>query len=191
MEGTPWRDEIERALRRHADLMQARYVQLATIRPDGSPANRTVVFRGFAAGSDRLIFTTDGRSTKAEQIQRDARVEACWYFADTREQFRVGGMASMPGVSDADWAPTRLRIWAGLSEPSRTSFGWPAPGQPFLEILSTHRVATNPDQPLESFRLLILEPSRVEHLILTTDPHTRWVYDRGDGRAWGRSRINP
>lgn len=58
----PWRDVIQRALARNAECRHARYVQLATVRPDGRPANRTIVFRGFLGdASDVLTFVTDSR----------------------------------------------------------------------------------------------------------------------------------
>jgi pyridoxamine 5'-phosphate oxidase len=43
----PWRSALARALHRNRALVYARYFQLATVRADGRPANRTVVFRGF------------------------------------------------------------------------------------------------------------------------------------------------
>ena len=36
-------------------------LQVATVTPSGRPANRTVVFRGFLAGTDALTFVTDAR----------------------------------------------------------------------------------------------------------------------------------
>ncbi len=38
------------------------FFQLATVKPDGKPANRTVVYRGFDSESERILFTTDTRS---------------------------------------------------------------------------------------------------------------------------------
>ncbi len=43
----PWRSLITRALHHNRSLAYSRYVQLATIKENGFPANRTVVFRGF------------------------------------------------------------------------------------------------------------------------------------------------
>jgi hypothetical protein len=40
-----WRTMLQRSLGKNRSLAYARYVQLATVRPDGRPANRTVVFR--------------------------------------------------------------------------------------------------------------------------------------------------
>ncbi|NET50524.1 MAG: pyridoxamine 5'-phosphate oxidase, partial [Merismopedia sp. SIO2A8] len=93
----PWRSPLARALHRNRSLPNARYVQLATVRPDGTPANRTVVFRGFVAGRDELQMVSDRRSEKVHHIQhqerhhKSAMGEICWYFPKTREQFRLLG----------------------------------------------------------------------------------------------------
>ena len=50
----------------------ARFVQLATVRPDGRPANRTLVFRGFLNETSRLTFVTDLRSPKVGDLANSA-----------------------------------------------------------------------------------------------------------------------
>lgn len=73
----PWHAAIARALERGSSTPASRYLQLATVRPDGRPAVRSVVFRGWfgddAADADdgeasavspttpRLGFVTDAR----------------------------------------------------------------------------------------------------------------------------------
>ena len=75
----PWHAAIARALERGSSTPSSRYLQLATVRPDGRPAVRSVVFRGWfdsgdaeeeASGSavspttsatPRLGFVTDAR----------------------------------------------------------------------------------------------------------------------------------
>ena len=95
MNSTHWRPCLTLALHRNRRSAQARYAQLATIREDGRPANRTVVFRGFVEETDLLIFTADDRSRKVEQVERAPWAEACWYFPDSREQFRLLGRPSV------------------------------------------------------------------------------------------------
>ena len=73
--------EINRSLDENNALANARWVQLATVRADGRPAVRTVVFRGFMEGSalpaGSLMFTTDTRSEKCEQITASNAAELC------------------------------------------------------------------------------------------------------------------
>lgn len=65
----PWREVLQRALKANEACRHSRYVQLATVRPDGRPANRTIVYRGQLEGdSDVLTFVTDSRSRKIEEI---------------------------------------------------------------------------------------------------------------------------
>jgi hypothetical protein len=73
----PWRSLFARAIHKNRSLTYSRYLQLATLRADDCPANRTVVFRGFLGDKDQLKMITDPRSAKAEQIQQQAWGEAC------------------------------------------------------------------------------------------------------------------
>jgi hypothetical protein len=45
----PWRSLLQRSIAQNSNLPHAKYMQLATTRPDGKPAVRTVVFRYVAA----------------------------------------------------------------------------------------------------------------------------------------------
>ena len=82
---------LDLALHRNRQSPQSRFVQLATIRENGRPAVRTLVFRGFLDDTHRLTFATDGRSEKVVEIEHSPWAEACWYFHLTREQFRFSG----------------------------------------------------------------------------------------------------
>lgn len=50
----PWKAQLQKSLQKNRSLANARYVQLATIKPDGKPANRTIVFRCATSMSGRL-----------------------------------------------------------------------------------------------------------------------------------------
>ena len=43
--GAPWRHLLNASLAANKSLAYSRYLQLATVRADGTPSNRTVVFR--------------------------------------------------------------------------------------------------------------------------------------------------
>ena len=93
------------------DLSQY-YACLATIKPFGRPANRTVFFRGFlgdgSVSADEsnvtddnctpeklanvLIFVCDIRSGLIQDLIHGSRfAEICWYFKTTHEQIRISG----------------------------------------------------------------------------------------------------
>ncbi len=78
---------------RHAPY--SRFVQMATVRRDVRPANRTVVFRGFLNDSPRLTFVTDARSEKVAELEHCPWCQICWYFPVTHEQFRISGPVAL------------------------------------------------------------------------------------------------
>jgi len=57
----PWKQLIQTSLKRNEKVRHSRYFQIATVRRDGKPSNRTVVYRGFLWDTDRLTFVTDLR----------------------------------------------------------------------------------------------------------------------------------
>ncbi len=102
---------------------------MATIRGDGRPANRTIVFRGFVDESPRLAFCSDARSNKVQELARSPWSELCWYFPVTHEQFRIAGPTVVAGENaDQVLLEARRTLWSQLAEAVRVSFTWPAPG---------------------------------------------------------------
>lgn len=188
----PWRSPLARALHRNRSQPNARYFQLATVRSDGRPANRTVVFRGFWEGTNQLQMVTDARSAKAEQIDHCPHAEACWYFPSTREQFRLAGSLTLIRDTESDLAlqHARQRSWHSLSDAARAQFAWAAPGQPRAEG-GFEPPPPDPLVPLPHFCLLLLDPVQVDHLELRGDPQNRWWYRWDAIAGWSRSPINP
>lgn len=188
----PWRSPLARALHRNRSLVYARYLQLATVQPNGHPANRTVVFRGFLDDPDQLQFVTDARSEKAVHIDHQPWGEACWYLPNTREQFRLAG--SLILVSDTHPDPVlqkaRQRSWQELSDAARSQFTWPHPGKPRSDDGFD---APLPDSiaPLSHFCLLLLHPYQVDHLELRGNPQNRYLYRLNEALEWSIETINP
>jgi pyridoxamine 5'-phosphate oxidase len=193
MASTPWRPSLDLALHRNRELPQVRFVQLATLREDLRPANRTVVFRGLLDPGDRLTFTTDGRSRKAAEVERYPWGEACWYFAKTREQFRIAGRLTLVRADHIDTAlaDARERAWRDLSDAARVSFTWPTPGAPRAAWTPFPRMPPDSANPLPDFCLLVLEPREVDHLELNGAPQNRWRFLREEGGRWAIREINP
>ena len=109
MSDTPWRFLLEESLEHHRNVTEARYLQLATVTAENRPANRTVVFRGFYGDKDCLKFAIDSRSEKIRQIAAQPWAEACWYFTQTREQFRFSGLLHLIQADNADLALQQAR----------------------------------------------------------------------------------
>ncbi len=190
----PWRSPLAAALHRNRSLRYSRYLQLATVDVRGRPANRTVVFRGFLEGSDRLEVVTDGRTQKMIQIRQNPQVEACWYFPTTREQFRIGGRMAIADENcpDAALRQERSRIWQTLSDAARSQFTWSVPGRDRSSDAETlGSPPPDPDRPFANFCLLLLEPDRVDRLSLKENPHERWIYQLEDNGEWSVRAVNP
>ena len=158
--------ELNRSLEANPDPTH-RYVQLATVRPDGRPACRTVVFRGFTADdlpglpSCALQFTTDTRSEKCDQLAANPAVEGCWWFPASQEQYRIQGTLRLitaeyseesEDEEQAALAKVRRIMWARMSPRARLSWLWPAPKSERAEDSSpeTDDADYNPTLPAEN-----------------------------------------
>lgn len=56
-----WKASLNKALEVNKQLKYSTFFQLATVRPDGRPSVRTVVFRGFLDDTEKITFATDTR----------------------------------------------------------------------------------------------------------------------------------
>jgi pyridoxamine 5'-phosphate oxidase len=192
----PWRQPLAHALHRNRSLAYSRYAQLATVQPNGRPANRTIVFRGFLNDTNQLKFITDDRSDKIEQIVQQPWGELCWYFPKTREQFRLFGELAIVTAVETDTVLSKARDiqWQELSDSARLQFAWPHPSKPRGESDQFDVPAPDPAQPPDNFCLLLLNPTQVDHLELRGNPQNRYRYDRiepSDEAQWLTQEINP
>ena len=127
----PWRSFLANALKKNRSQPHSRYFQLATVRSDGTPTNRTVVFRGFLEDTNKLKIITDTRSEKITEIQNRSSAEICWYFTNSREQFRIAGNITIidANYQDSELLKIRESTWQDLSDNARIQFAWPHPGE--------------------------------------------------------------
>lgn len=92
----PWKAVFHQTARRVSGTDGGLYMQLATVRPNGRPANRTVVWRGLLnVGRDTvgeaLWFVADRRSAKMADLAAMPYGEVCYYQPTSRVQFRFSG----------------------------------------------------------------------------------------------------
>ncbi|KAJ3128057.1 hypothetical protein HK098_005269 [Nowakowskiella sp. JEL0407] len=240
-----WKPVIERALDANKSTPLSKFVQLATVKPNERPANRTLVFRGFyqlpddygdlpvspitstsnllgqlsvshTSGSIQetstgrrtstssnsgksstilakltslLMFVTDIRSSKIlEDLSHNNFGEICWYFPETREQFRLSGtlhLVAQPQTSlisnhlplwaprDIPWEDERQRLWRKISPELRATFAGGTPGS----VISDENPANNithledllPNEPVSAIPSEIRKDSSTIDLILTPD----------------------
>jgi pyridoxamine 5'-phosphate oxidase len=142
-----WRQRLVRSLHVNRSQAQSKYFQVASVSKDGLPKNRTMVFRGFIPESLNLISVTDSRSDKVLdwQLTTPKKFEICWYFASSREQYRIAGHISLVSneilktmhnsdskIKTGFFSEKFLRQqWANLSRGAQEQFFWPSPRAPF------------------------------------------------------------
>ncbi len=181
-----WLEGLEQSLAKHLHIPSSIFAQLATVDLDNRPANRTVVFRSFA--SEKLVFTTRQDAEKVSQVLNNPWVELCWYFTESREQYRILGKCQVIDVSSVEMQETREHVWQTLSDSSKQTFTWPASGKP-LESLESYQKRT-PDNLPDQFVLLVLEPRQVDILDLRSTPHQRNIYSLTN-KDWVVQAVNP
>ena len=190
----PWRTALARAIHRNKSQAHHRFFQLATVTPEGFPSNRTVVFRGFLEQSNQLKIITDRRSEKIEQLRHNNRAEIAWYFTKTREQFRLSGTISCVTANDFEspFYQERQHTWQSLSDAARTQFLWADPAKVRCENSEVFNPPLpDPENPVDTFVLLIFEPTKVDHLELRGNPQNRYLYQRNLAGNWDKIEVNP
>ena len=181
-----WRPLLSSAREREGRSPQARWLQLATVAPDGTPRVRTLVFRGWA-GATGLDLFTDGRSAKPAELVHQSSVELCWLLPRARSQFRLRG--SLQTLAPEQLQRERERHWQMLSPGGRALWGWPPPGEPFdPEAAFPEQLPDGSPLP-DHFQLLRIALAQVELLELTGHPHRRRRW-RGES-GWAEERLNP
>ena len=189
----PWRSYLARALQKNRSQPHSRYFQLATVQADGSPANRTVVFRGFLENSNQLKIITDARSEKITQIHHQPKGEICWYFTATREQFRLAGELILVDDKNCDrqLQAARYSTWQEISDNARSQFTWPNPGEPKSGTEDFSISPIDKNKPLDNFLLLLFNPVKVDHLQLRGNPQNRCFYVLNNSGVWSMTGVNP
>ena len=121
MSQTIWLPSLVLALHQNRHAPYSRFVQMATVRSDGRPANRTLVFRGFVNDSPRLTFVTDARTEKVAELEHSPWAQVCWYFPVTHEQYRISGAVAVVrhDSDDAALRDARRNSWRVLAEAVR------------------------------------------------------------------------
>ncbi len=190
----PWRIPLSKALHLNRSQPHSRYFQLATVKKNGCPSNRTVVFRGFLDNTNDLKIITDIHSEKIEELATKSWGEICWYFTKTREQFRISGTITVIKEEETNpiLAKARQESWQNLSDAAKIQFAWPETGADRnnnKELFSP----SIPDQnkPLFNFCLLLLTPQKVDHLELKGEPQNRYLYTLNEEENWVIKEINP
>jgi len=207
-----WHQRLARSLHVNRSHVHSKYYQVASVSPSGRPKNRTMVFRGFLSGTQSLLSVTDLRSEKIVEWQGDdkSQFEICWYFSDSREQYRLAGKVAL--ISNSLYSSygnsvfgeqTKQKLlkqqWSNLSENAREPFYSNSPKAPFDENSMSSMSNDEPviqnnivDIELEvsdNFCVVVFIPDTVDYLNLKSKPQQRCLYDIQDG--WKELFVNP
>ena len=144
------------------------------------PKQRTMVLRGFDAF--RLVFFTDKRSTKCDEIQSNPRVSIHCYSSKHRLQIQLHGSAGF-----AESHPL-FEHWRGSALQNPMDYSTlDYPGTP----------TTNYDAPLydtdlanQHFVPLLVEVQEL-HLLLLGKPHQRCRWNRTENNLWNKEWLVP
>ncbi|KAL1329253.1 pyridoxine/pyridoxamine 5'-phosphate oxidase 2 isoform X1 [Arachis ipaensis] len=195
-----WKQLLLNALESNSHLKHSTFFQLATVGTNGTPSNRTVVFRGFQDNTDNIQINTDARNRKIEELKRCPSAEICWYFTDSWEQFRIHGNIDIIDGVNPD--PLKLQFilqqreksWFANSLRSRSQYLGPNPGLPRLIEQAQPEVSLDPSTgPVDAFCLLILEPDQVDYLNLKSNQRLTFksVVSAATDKSWVMERVNP
>ncbi|XP_076950314.1 pyridoxine/pyridoxamine 5'-phosphate oxidase 2-like isoform X2 [Bidens hawaiensis] len=182
---SPWKQLLLNALQSNSHLRHSSYFQLATIGPNGMPANRTVVFRGFQDSSNKIQINTDTRTHKI-----------CWYFTDSWEQFRINGPVDVIDGSNPDSMKLQQRekAWFASSPKSRLQYLGPNPGLPsFGDQPDEGPSSLDPAAgPVAAFCLLVLDPHQVDYLNLKSSERVSFSRKiANEDVSWNSEKVNP
>ena len=134
---------------------QPLFFNLCTLsRLDKSPRSRTVVCRKLQHSGGRILICTSTVSEKWKELRSDPRFELCWYFTESREQYRLKGdrVEFLLRVEDAD----ADQVWQDMSDSAK---------QTFTKVIGDKK---------DPFGVLAFHPSAVELLELTSGKISTW-----------------
>jgi PPOX class probable FMN-dependent enzyme len=207
---SPWKILLQQSLRKNERLRHSKYFQIATVRPDGRPANRSVVYRGFLWNTDHITFVTDARSNKTIDLSSNPWAEIAWYFPETREQYRVLGKVTVitkDTPAEEKLGRARTGAWRAMSDPGRQQFTWPFPGFPRAtgeedEAAFNGSPPSKDDPVADPFCLCFIQVEEVDLLNLKSNERKKFVIkpgneEIGESRGiervveWIESNVNP
>ena len=148
-----------------------RTASLCSLRNDGSPDARSVVLRHADRATREIVFHTDRRSEKCEQLARDARSACLFYDPAEKLQLRVRTNATLhsdDAIADTQWQnlPDRNRLVYA------TSF---APGT-VLDTFGTPTL-TAASAGRSNFSVIRCVVMSIDWLYLHPDGHRRMRFD--------------
>jgi pyridoxamine 5'-phosphate oxidase len=164
---------------------------LATVDPEGRPAVRYVLLKGF--NENGFVFFTNFESAKAKHLSENVHAAIAFHWHTTGVQVRVRGPAMRVSEEAADDyfacrdRGSQLGAWA-----SRQSAVLGHPGSLEAAVLEAAQRFQNVSVPRPPFwGGYCITPTAIEFWYNRDDRlHDRWLYER-DGDTWRVVRLYP
>ncbi len=154
---------------------------VATINADGSPSVRVVVFRGFLPDGRNLIFHTDLRSPKINELYADSRLSWLFYHPAEKMQLRISGRATIhSAANDA----LKLKQWQATWAFGRRCYMGDAPSRIVPEAISGMSAELEQREPtieeseigFPNFAVISTQISSIDCLELYATGHRRALF---------------
>ena len=174
---------------------------LATVTPDGRPAARMVICRGFDVRAGWLVFYTDHESEKGHELTKNPRAAVVFHWAAFERQIRVDGPVTVAPKDDSD------RYWATRPRDARVAAVASLQTQPIgsrAELLARVKEADRPGDEVprpprwggyrvwaERVELWVGQPARVHDRARWTRTLTASGGDSYRGGPWRATRLMP
>jgi pyridoxamine 5'-phosphate oxidase len=159
-----------------------RVVSFSSCGADG-PQVRSVVLRAAKPAEHTLVFYTDARSQKIEDIRFDPRVALLLWNSRSSEQLRIAGSASIE-LDDS----IRNSLWARIPEYARKDYATlSAPGA----VLEASLPEFNLETAWQNFTVLNVKVQAMELLQLDRSGHSRQAFVPDGTGQWQARRLVP
>lgn len=190
------RHEIWKSLLEAVDAKghEFRYPVIATV-SDGLPLQRTVVLRNLFVSSRTLLFHTDSRSRKIQDLKNNPHLN--WLFYDSTRRIQIQ-LHSRAIIHDAG-TELHENEWSSTSLPERLIyFVANAPGTPIEhpDKIWLDQIGKSPGEPEDVdvgkpfFRVVTAEVDTMDWLQLYTEHVYRAIF-QWDGDRWEGSWVRP
>lgn len=174
-----------------SELMDVNAMTLATASPDGRPAARIVLLKGF--DEKGFVFFTNYESAKARDLTANPRACLLVFWAELERQVRITGGVTRTSADESQQyfqsRPFESQIGAWASAQSTTIGGRAALDTRYAELAAKYAGGPVPLPPFwGGYRVA---PEAIEFWQgRKSRLHDRLLYSR-DGAAWTRARLAP
>ncbi|HJU42751.1 MAG TPA: pyridoxamine 5'-phosphate oxidase [Vicinamibacterales bacterium] len=174
-----------------SELLDVNAMTLATVSPDGAPAARIVLLKGF--DEKGFVFFTNYGSAKARELEQNPRACLLLFWPELERQVRVTGRVTKTSAEESEKyfqsRPFESQIGAWASAQSQTIADRAALEARYAELAAKYAGGPVPVPPFwGGYRVaagaIEFWQGRKSRL------HDRLLYTR-QGSAWARSRLAP